>query len=373
MEKGREFSGEAREGVRVSLSMLLVQLFQTGMAVLSKLALDQGMRVFPFLVYRNAIGALCVACFAVVLERKQVRKLCWRGSMWIFMNAFFGLTSGMSLYYYGLRDTTAAYSSIFLNLVPIATFIFSLILRTEKLGLGRPAGIVKVLGTLICVGGAMIISLYKGKAVHVWPFHLDISHSAAGRPSLHDFPQGTFFLAASCVCYACWFILQVKLVKAFPSIFWGTALTCVAGCLQSFVIGAFVNRKRSEWVVRTRLQLATVIYSGLLNVAATFMLVTWAVSKRGPTFPPMFTPLSLIFVTIVESLFMGLEITIGSILGMLLIIAGIYAFLWGKAKETAELPRLPPSHGVGAASAGLVPAAIPDPPLKPRDLPIRGP
>ncbi|CAA6656430.1 unnamed protein product [Spirodela intermedia] len=360
MEKGREFSGEAGEGVRVSLSMLLVQLFQTGMAVLSKLALDQGMRVFPFLVYRNAIGALCVACFAVVLERKQVRKLCWKGSMWIFMNAFLvtcdfsrSLTSGMSLYYYGLRDTTAAYSSIFLNLVPIATFIFSLILRTEKLGLGRPAGIVKVLGTLICVGGAMIISLYKGKAVH-----------RSRETSLHDFPQGTFFLAASCVCYACWFILQHIL---------GTALTCVAGCLQSFVIGAFVNRKRSEWVVRTRLQLATVIYSGLLNVAATFMLVTWAVSKRGPTFPPMFTPLSLIFVTIVESLFMGLEITIGSILGMLLIIAGIYAFLWGKAKETAELPRLPPSHGVGAASAGLVPAAIPDPPLKPRDLPIRGP
>lgn len=58
-------------------------------------------------------------------------------------------------------------------------------------------------------------------------------------------------------------------------------------------------------------RMAYFLPQGLLNVAATFMLVTWAVSKRGPTFPPMFTPLSLIFVTIAESLFMGLEITLG--------------------------------------------------------------
>ena len=68
-----EKDGESREGrgdmLRVSVGMVLVQVFQTGMALLSKLALDQGMFIFPFLVYRNAIGAACVACFAFVFQR----------------------------------------------------------------------------------------------------------------------------------------------------------------------------------------------------------------------------------------------------------------------------------------------------------------
>jgi len=35
----------------------------------------------------------------------------------------------MGLYYYGLQSTSAAYSAIFLNLIPIVTFIIAIILR----------------------------------------------------------------------------------------------------------------------------------------------------------------------------------------------------------------------------------------------------
>ncbi|MQL95491.1 hypothetical protein Taro_028148 [Colocasia esculenta] len=312
--------GGASGVLKVSLCMLLVQLFQTGMAVMSKLALNQGMCIFPFLVYRNAIGAFCVSCFALVMERNNLRKLSWRGLGWISMNAFTGLTLAMGLYYYGLRDTSAAYSSIFLNLIPVATFILSVILRVEKLGLGDVSGVAKVLGTLVCVGGAMVISLYRGKVLHVWPFHFDITHELPGmKGSIHNLPRGTSFLVGSCISYAFWFILQVKMFKAFPSIYWSTALTCATGCLQSIVIGVSLNGGKSAWLIRTKLQLLTIVYSvtkiayslALLNTAATFLLITWAVSKRGPIFPSIFSPLSLIFITIVESFIMNLQITVG--------------------------------------------------------------
>jgi len=39
------------------------------------------------------------------------------------------ITLGMGLFYYGLRDTSATYSVNFLSLVPISTFIFSIICR----------------------------------------------------------------------------------------------------------------------------------------------------------------------------------------------------------------------------------------------------
>lgn len=35
----------------------------------------------------------------------------------------------MGLFYYGLKDTSATYAVNFLNLVPIVTFVFSIILR----------------------------------------------------------------------------------------------------------------------------------------------------------------------------------------------------------------------------------------------------
>ncbi|MQL85664.1 hypothetical protein Taro_018167 [Colocasia esculenta] len=336
----REEKGPGQGGstgvVRVSLCMLLVQVFQTGMAVLSKLALNQGMVVFPFLVYRNAIGAICVSCFALILE---------------------SLTMAMSFFYYGLRDTSAAYSSIFINLIPVATFIFSVALRVESLGLrkGNISGIIKVLGTVVCVGGAMVISRYKGKVLHIWPFHINITHAVSGTAVIsQNLPRGTSFLIGSCVSYALWFILQVKMFKAFPSIYWSTALTCLVGCLQSGFLGLLFNRETTAWLVRTKLQLVTIVYSSVLNTAVTSVIVTWAVSKRGPIFPSIFAPLSLIFITIVESLLMGLEITIGSLLGMFLIIVGIYAFLWAKTRELTERQRSAAPLSVGAGDIGMV-------------------
>ena len=78
----------------------------------------------------------------------------------------------------------------------------------------RLAGFFKVLGTLVCVGGAMVISLYKGKAIHMWSFHFDVLDDARVRAAVHDYARGTAFLVASCLCYAFWFILQVNKSKA---------------------------------------------------------------------------------------------------------------------------------------------------------------
>lgn len=53
----------------VPLSMVLVQILVTGMMVLSKIVISRGMFIFALLGYRNAIGALFVAPFALFLER----------------------------------------------------------------------------------------------------------------------------------------------------------------------------------------------------------------------------------------------------------------------------------------------------------------
>lgn len=50
---------------------------------------------------------------------------------------------------------------------------------------------------------------------------------------------------------------------------------------------------------------------GALATAATFCLVSRAIANRGPIYPPMFNPLSLIFVAVLDALLLGQDITLG--------------------------------------------------------------
>ncbi|PON71931.1 WAT1-related protein [Parasponia andersonii] len=53
----------------------------------------------------------------------------------------------------------------------------------------------------------------------------------------------------------------------------------------------------------------------------------------------MFNPLTLILVALSEALILDEAIRIGTLLGTVLIILGLYSFLWGKTKEIKSLPR----------------------------------
>jgi hypothetical protein len=50
----------------------------------------------------------------------------------------------------------------------------------------------------------------------------------------------------------------------------------------------------------------------------------------------MFNSLSLIATTVVDALVLGTDVYLGGVLGAALVVVGLYAFLWGKAKELAD-------------------------------------
>ncbi|KAK6250842.1 EamA domain - like 10 [Theobroma cacao] len=319
-------------------SMLAVQVFATGQQLLSKVILSQGTFIFALMAYRHLVAALCVAPFAFFLERGNSKKLTWSTWFWLFINALTGITAAMGLFYYGLRDTTATYSTNFLNIIPIVTFVFSIVFRIEKLGLGTRAGKIKIVGAILCVGGALTTCLYKGKAfylVHDHNFH----RPAAMNVSKSHWTRGTFMLIGSCLCYATWYILQVKLLKVFPSKYRATLITCIMASIQSAALGLCLDRRKAAWRLEWNLQLVTIVYSGALSTAATFCLLALSIAKRGPTYAPMFNPLALIFVAISESLVLGEKMRLGIVLGTVMIIVGLYSFLWGRRKETKCLPQ----------------------------------
>lgn len=331
---------------RVAGGMLMVQVFGTGLQLLSRIILSEGTFIFALMAYRHIVGALCVAPFAIYFERGSIKKLNWTACFWLFMVASSGISMAMGFYYFGLRDTTATYATNFLNLIPITTFLFSTILRIEKLRLNTRAGKVKTVGAMLCLTGALTISLYKGKVLHI--SHHSAHHNPLIKKTNQNFTRGTLILVGSILSYGTWFILQVKLNQAFPYKYWTTFLICIIASVQQVVLGLCIDRSKTAWKLGWNLQLITIVYSGALATAATFCLIAWAISKKGPTYPSMFNPIALILVAITEALFLGEDITVGSLVGMSLIIVGLYSFLWAKNKET----RILASPNVVAAALG---------------------
>ncbi|KAL3846049.1 hypothetical protein ACJIZ3_003452 [Penstemon smallii] len=325
---------------RVALGMLMVQVISAGGQILSRVILKDGTFVFAIVTYRHIIAAISVAPFAFYYERGVVKKLNFAIFFWLFMVALTGISVAMGLFYYGLKDTTATYATNFLNLIPIVTFLFSIILRIEKLGLHTRAGKTRTLGAILCLAGALTIGLYKGQSFHI--IHHSNNEVKNTDQTLQNKARGTLFLVGSCLSYGMWFILQVKLFKVFPYKYWATMMSCIIASVQGAIIGLCIDRRPKVWRLGWNMELLTIVYSGVLATALSFYLISLAITQRGPTYPSMFNPLSLILVAIAEALFLGQSILVGSLIGMVLIIVGLYSFLWGNNMDIMKQRNAPP-------------------------------
>uniref|UniRef100_A0ACD5WM41 Uncharacterized protein n=1 Tax=Avena sativa TaxID=4498 RepID=A0ACD5WM41_AVESA len=300
------------------------------------------MFVFSLLCYRSILGAIFTLPFALILESGKWKELDKKALLWLFINAFVGYSLPMALYYYGLRDTKASYAVIFSSLTPLFTFFLSILLSMENLHLKSKQGSAKVIGALVCFGGALLISLYNGKEIFVMsPLIKGItSNGTAGGHHL----RGTLLLLGDCISYAVWYPIQVKVLSVYPWKHWSSVLTCVLGGLQTCFIGIIMKRDKLSWQIGWDIQLLTIVYSAALGTAAKYWLNLYAVEKRGPVFPPMFSTLSTVFTIILGTLLLGESLTVGSLMGSALVFIGLYVYLYGKAKEVRAKPAPGPSN-----------------------------
>lgn len=76
----------------------------------------------------------------------------------------------------------------------------------EKLDVTSRRGAAKVVGTVASLGGAMIMSLYKGQAIRrLWGALLSIP----GTTVHEDWVKGSILTIASCFAWAVWYVMQV--------------------------------------------------------------------------------------------------------------------------------------------------------------------
>ncbi|KAH0863480.1 hypothetical protein HID58_080691 [Brassica napus] len=115
-----------------------------------------------------------------------------------------------------------------------------------------------------------------------------------------------------------------------------TSWTCFMATVASFLMAlALGNTDLHSWELDSSLKLSCCIYSGL-QLAVLFFLQAWCVSRKGPLFSALFNPLSTVIVTFFGALYLKEKTYLGSLLGALAIILGLYIVLWGKSEDYQE-------------------------------------
>ncbi|KAG0524075.1 hypothetical protein BDA96_07G178600 [Sorghum bicolor] len=341
--EGRRVCGMP-EKAQLHVAMLALQFGYAGFHVVSRLALNMGISKLVFPVYRNIIALCLLVPFAYFLEKKDRPQLTLNFVIQFFLLALCGITANQGFYLLGLDNTSPTFASAIQNSVPAITFAMAAALRIEKVRLDRRDGVAKVAGTLACVAGASVITLYKGPTI--------FGPSGGGGDKLQlqqvavavaagekNWTLGCVYLIGHCLSWSGWLVLQAPVLKKYPARLSVTSYTCFFGVIQFLVIAAFMERDADAWKFHSGSELFTILYAGFIASGVAFAVQIWCIDRGGPVFVAVYQPVQTLVVAIMASLTLGEKFYLGGIIGAVLIIAGLYLVLWGKSEERARIAR----------------------------------
>ncbi|RDX89137.1 WAT1-related protein, partial [Mucuna pruriens] len=243
-------------------------------------------------------------------------------------------------------------------------------LTIEKVNMKTLSAKAKVLGTFVCIGGALLLILYKGvplinqQAEHI----ADKGTRTPSGSKLKKWIIGSLLLTAGCLLWSSWFLMQARISKKYPCQYSSTAILSFFAAIQSAILTLVINRNNAKWILKGKLEILTVVYAGLVGSGMCYAAMSWCVKQRGPVFTAAFTPLLQMFVAVLDFSILHEEIYLGrlilviiillfilffctflhciasnaslyaisSVAGSVLVISGTYILLWGKSKEEEQ-------------------------------------
>ena len=122
------------------------------------------------------------------------------------------------------------------------------------------SGRAKIFGTLVCIVGALTLTLYKGKGLFNFSHH-EASVKLAATRTPEKWTIGVIALILGTLFWSSWFILQSKISKRYPCQYSSTAIMSFFGAIQSAVICLFIDHNLSIWVLRGKIQVIAILYA----------------------------------------------------------------------------------------------------------------
>ncbi|XP_058008004.1 WAT1-related protein At1g25270-like isoform X2 [Hevea brasiliensis] len=305
---------EVINGLKPEILMIFIQFSYAGMNIFYKLAANDGMNLRVLVAYRWIFSTAFIAPFALFFDRRKRPKLTWMILVQAFLSGLFGGMLAQNLYVESLVLTSATFAAAITNLIPAITLILATTFGLEKLELKTTVGKAKILGLSIGIGGAMLLTFYKGVEIKIWSTNVHLlKHSHQIRKSHFTAKHivGSSLALGSCISYAMWLILQTKISKGYPCHYSSTALMSLMGSIQCVTLSLCLDRNWNQWKLGWNVRLLTVAYAGIVTSGLVVTLIAWCVRIRGPVFVASFNPLSLVLVAIAGSLLLEEKLHLG--------------------------------------------------------------
>eukprot|EP00253_Pinus_taeda_P006267 PITA_06267 len=212
------------------------------MNIISKVSLNRGMNHFVLVVYRHAAATVVLAPFAFFIERPVIDQ---------------------NFYYLGLKLTSPTYACALSNVLPAMTFAMAILFRMKKVNIKNLRSQAKIVGTIVCFAGAMLMTLYKGPIVPMlWsPRHQSPETSCRASSAIDnkDWIIGSLLIIAATLAWSALFILQAAVLKKYSAQLSLVALICFLGTLQATTLILAVVRDSSQWALGWDIKLLTTV------------------------------------------------------------------------------------------------------------------
>ncbi|KAF3960254.1 hypothetical protein CMV_015020 [Castanea mollissima] len=320
--------------VKPFLGVISVQFGYAGLSIIGKFALNKGMSQYVFTVYRYAIATAVIAPFAFVLDRKKRLKLTFSVFAKIVMLALLGPVICQNLFYTGMKYTTATYARAIDNVLPAFAFSMAWILGLEKVNIRRWRCQAKVLGTIVTVGGALLMTLVKGPMLSLPWTNGNDHQEATGAANKQDVIKGSLMILAGSFCWSAFTNLQAITLKSYPTELSLTVLICLMSTLEGSILALAMEwGNLTAWSIHLDVKLLAAVYAGVVASGFSIYVHGQVMKEKGPVFVTAFNPLSTVLVAIIGSFFLYEAMYLGSVIGAIVIVAGIYMVLWGKSQD----------------------------------------
>ncbi|KAH0903105.1 hypothetical protein HID58_042608 [Brassica napus] len=258
------------DGKSAPVIMIIVINMINGLVnALTKKVLDGGINRMIIATYRLGISTFFLLPIAYFWERNTRPKLTTSVSFQLFVSGLFGF---------------------------------------EKLSVKTKAGYGVVLGAMISLAGALILTLYQGIPLSNSQEHATISHIQKGH---ENWIKGSFLLSLGVKLFSSWMLIQAKVNVSYPCPYSGTVILSVFGTLQCALLSLIKTRHVEDWILRDKLTIITVIIAGVGAQGMCTVGISWCIKQRGPIFTSAFSPVTLMFATVFDFLILHRIIYLG--------------------------------------------------------------
>ncbi|OWM86433.1 hypothetical protein CDL15_Pgr021520 [Punica granatum] len=350
--EGQMVRKEVVEEAVIVVGLVAAQVAYAGNSVLMGYVMSFGVDPLTLILFASLSTFFFLSPLALCFERSLWPKtLTLKLMIQLVLISFGGVTLFQTLFLKGIKLTSPAMATAMPNLAPGLIFIIAWTVgyfssmsvpfiassslipvsdgviksRLERVNWSLLYSKIKIVGTVLCVAGAVTMSLMHSAAAKGSASYLVFDKQKIIGSS---YLLGAVFMMSSIV------VLQAATLGDFPAPISLSAVTSLIGVFTTIAAQLFEGRiVETSWpLVSFGAVCGISLLAGTIG-GACVSFSAWAMKKRGPVLVSMFSPIGTFCSVVLSFATLGDTINIGSGAGIFIMFTGLYLVLWAKGKE----------------------------------------